>query len=73
MKDLWNPEEQRAVESHLAAAVIGGPATVGQKLRDFLQATEATELILHSDFYWPEDRFRSYEIVADQLLTKQTK
>jgi luciferase family oxidoreductase group 1 len=41
MKDLWNPEEQRAVESHLAAAVIGGPATVGQKLRDFLQATEA--------------------------------
>jgi len=28
---------------------------------------------LHSDFYRLEDRLRSYEIVADQLLSKPNK
>jgi luciferase family oxidoreductase group 1 len=73
MDGLWNPEEQRAVESHLAAAVIGGPASVAQKLQAFVQATGANELILHSDFYRLEDRLRSYEIVADQLLSQPNK
>jgi luciferase family oxidoreductase group 1 len=73
MDGLWNPEEQRAVESHLAAAVIGGPASVAQKLHAFVQATGANELILHSDFYRLEDRLRSYEIVADRLLAQPNK
>jgi luciferase family oxidoreductase group 1 len=64
MDGLWSPAEQRAVESRLALAVIGGPATVERKLREFLQLTGANELILNSDFYRLEDRLRSYEIVA---------
>jgi luciferase family oxidoreductase group 1 len=73
MNGLWNLEEQRAVESHLAAAVIGGPSTVHEKLREFLRETGANELILHSDFYRLEDRLHSYEIVADLLTTKPNK
>jgi luciferase family oxidoreductase group 1 len=65
---LWNLNEQRTVEAHLGAAVIGGPATVERKLQEFLELTQANELILHSDFYRLEDRLRSYEIVADLFL-----
>jgi alkanesulfonate monooxygenase SsuD/methylene tetrahydromethanopterin reductase-like flavin-dependent oxidoreductase (luciferase family) len=39
------------METHLGATVIGGPKTVERKLREFLQLTQANELILHPDFY----------------------
>jgi luciferase family oxidoreductase group 1 len=68
MDDLWNSAEQRAVESHLGAAVIGGPAAVELKLREVLRFTRADELMLFSDFYRMEDRLRSYEIVAGLFL-----
>ena len=68
MHGRWNPGEQRAVQAHLGAAVIGGPATVERKLRQFLQDTRADELILYSDFHRLEDRLRSYEIVAGIFL-----
>jgi luciferase family oxidoreductase group 1 len=69
MDGRWNPAEQRMVESRLAVAVIGGPATVKRKLPEFLELTGADELILNSDFYRLEDRLRSYEIVASLFLT----
>ena len=68
MDGLWNTAEQRAVETHLGAAVIGGPKTVERELREFLRLTQANELILHSDFYRVEDRLHSYEIVAGLFL-----
>ncbi|HZM05244.1 MAG TPA: hypothetical protein VFC44_19780, partial [Candidatus Saccharimonadales bacterium] len=68
MRGLWNPAEEQAVEGRLGVAVIGGLDTVAQKMRDFLQLTQADELILHSDFYRLEDRLRSYEIVASLFL-----
>jgi alkanesulfonate monooxygenase SsuD/methylene tetrahydromethanopterin reductase-like flavin-dependent oxidoreductase (luciferase family) len=72
MDGLWNAGEKRAVEGRLAAAVIGGPNTVERKLKEFLELTQANELILFSDFYRLEDRLRSYEIVAG-LFLKPTK
>jgi alkanesulfonate monooxygenase SsuD/methylene tetrahydromethanopterin reductase-like flavin-dependent oxidoreductase (luciferase family) len=72
MDGLWNAGEKRAVEGRLAAAVIGGPASVERKLQEFLELTHANELILFSDFYRLEDRLRSYEIVAG-LFLKPTK
>ena len=68
MDGLWNAAEQRAVETHLGVAVIGGPKTVERKLREFLQLTQANELILYSDFYRMEDRLHSYEMVASLFL-----
>ena len=69
MDGLWNPAEQKTVEAHLSAAVIGGPAIVALKLLNFVQATGANELILHTDCYELADRLHSYEIVASELLT----
>jgi luciferase family oxidoreductase group 1 len=68
MNGLWNDAEQRSVEMFLGAAVIGGPKTVTRKLREFLQRTQADELILYSDFYQLADRLHSYEIVAGLFL-----
>jgi luciferase family oxidoreductase group 1 len=73
MDGLWNPAEQQAVESHFGAVVIGGPATVKRKLREFLKLTKADELMLHSDCYRLEDRLRSYEIVSGLFLKPTTK
>ena len=61
------------MEAHLAAAVIGGPATVERASRKFLELTEANELILQSPFYRLEDRLRSYEIVASRFLKPTTQ
>jgi len=73
MDGLWNAGEKRAVEGRLAAAVIGGPASVERKLQEFLELTRANELILFSDFYRLEDRLRSYEIVAGLFLKPTIK
>jgi luciferase family oxidoreductase group 1 len=68
MDGLWNAAEKRLVQARLAAAVIGGPATVKRKFKEFLELTQANELILFSDFYRLEDRLHSYEIVAGLFL-----
>ena len=72
MEGRWNPGEKQAVDAHLGAAVIGGPAKVKRQLQEFLQVTQANELILHTDCYRPEDRLHSYEIVAGLLLKPTT-
>ncbi len=68
MDGLWSAAEKRVVQSRLAAAAIGGPASVKRQLLEFKERTQADELILHSDFYRLEDRLHSYEIVADLFL-----
>jgi luciferase family oxidoreductase group 1 len=73
MDGLWNPAEKQAVEARLTAAVMGGPETIESKLKEFLQLTKADELMLHTDCYRPEDRLRSYQIVADIFLKQPTK
>lgn len=65
MDGRWSAAEKAAVQDFLGAAIIGGPDTVHQKLEDFVSATGADELIIHSGFYRHQDRRRSYEIVAD--------
>jgi luciferase family oxidoreductase group 1 len=61
----WTPGERVQVEQFLGAAIIGGPETVRQALERFLERTGADELMINTDTFAPEDRLRSYEIVAD--------
>ncbi len=68
MDGLWNEMERAMVEEHFGAAIIGGPETVGIRLKALQKETGADELMLHSEFYRHEDRLRSYGIVADLLL-----
>ncbi|MFI0472623.1 LLM class flavin-dependent oxidoreductase [Halomonas sp. HMF6819] len=61
----WTPMEQAQVSQFLGAAIIGGPDTVKAELEAFQARTGADELMINSDFFDPQDRLRSYEIVMD--------
>ena len=64
MDGLWNAAEKEMVESRLGVAIIGGPETVRRKLTEFLDATEADEIIITSDVYGQTARLESFEIAA---------
>ena len=59
-----NTQERTAIDNFLAAAVIGGPHTVGEGLAALIQATAADELMLVCDIFDPALRLRSLDIVA---------
>jgi alkanesulfonate monooxygenase SsuD/methylene tetrahydromethanopterin reductase-like flavin-dependent oxidoreductase (luciferase family) len=65
MEGLWNPLEQRAVESRLAAAIVGSNATVKAGLERLINQTGADEIIVVSDAYEHVDRLDSYQRVAE--------
>lgn len=69
MDSIWSPRERALVRMKLAAQIVGGPETIRKKLTDFLQQTQADELMISSDFYHHADRLRSYEIIADIVKT----
>jgi luciferase family oxidoreductase group 1 len=60
----WNVFEKAMVASKLRAAIVGSRETVRQKLEDFLEKTQADELIIVTDTFEHSDRLRSFEIVA---------
>lgn len=64
MNGRWSDAERLAVESRLGASIVGGPTAVQQKLAEFLDATNADELIFTSDLYDHALRLRSFELTA---------
>ena len=58
------PQERAAIGDFLAAAVIGGPATVRNGLTALAQATDADEFMLVCDVFDPALRLRSLDIAA---------
>ncbi len=64
MDALWSPSEKAAVESMLGLLVTGSPQRVREKLDELIRETGADELIMTSDTYDPEDRQRSFEMIA---------
>ncbi len=65
MDDLWTAQERASVKAFLGGSIVGGPATVRQKLEAFAQSTGADELMVHAFIYDHAARLRSYEIVAE--------
>ncbi len=62
------PQERAAIGDFLAAAVIGGPATVRQGLLALAEATQADEFMLVTDVFDPALRLRSLDIAATARL-----
>jgi luciferase family oxidoreductase group 1 len=58
------PQERAAIGDFLAAAVIGGPATVRAGLERLADSTGADEFMLVCDVYDPALRLRSLDIAA---------
>jgi luciferase family oxidoreductase group 1 len=64
MEPLWKDYERAAVESKLAAAIVGSNATVKAGLDKLVGDTGADEVIVVTDTYEPADRLQSYRRVA---------
>lgn len=69
IEKIWSPFERESVEQTLdsASTIVGNPDTVEQKLKKFIDQTEADEVIINSQIFYQEDRLRSYEIMAEML------
>lgn len=65
MDAIWTQEEKALVESRLGGSVIGDREAVRAGLVEFVERTQADELIISGMFYEQADRFRSFEIIAD--------
>jgi len=65
MAPLWQDWERTAVESRLAAAIVGSKATVKAGLEKLAGDTGADELIVVTDTYEASDRLESYQRVAE--------
>jgi luciferase family oxidoreductase group 1 len=69
MNSIWTQSERVAVESRLAAAIVGSDATVKAGMEKLVADTSANELIIVTDTYDHEDRLRSYSRIADIAST----
>ena len=67
------PDARAAIADFLGEAVIGGPDTVGQGLRDLGEATGADELMLVCDIFDPALRLRALDIAAQAMANAQAE
>lgn len=63
--DYWLPHEKAQASGMLACSIIGGPDTIRKGIDAFVERTGADELMVVSDIYEPEKRFRSFEIISE--------
>jgi luciferase family oxidoreductase group 1 len=63
--ELLSPPERAMLDSVLSCSAIGAPETVAQRLKEFIAATKADELMITSQIFDHEARLRSYEITAE--------
>ncbi len=65
MDEIWTPQEKALVEARLGGSVIGDRAAVKAGLEEFVERTQADELMISGLFYEHEDRLRSFRIVGE--------
>jgi len=66
----WTPAEKAQVMQMLARRIVGSPATVRAGLEALVEETGADELIIVSDVYDHGARLRSFEIIAEQAISR---
>jgi luciferase family oxidoreductase group 1 len=72
MEPIWTEWERAAVESKLAAAIVGSDATVKAGVKKLVDETRANELIVVTDTYDHQDRLESYRRLARIAATIET-
>jgi alkanesulfonate monooxygenase SsuD/methylene tetrahydromethanopterin reductase-like flavin-dependent oxidoreductase (luciferase family) len=72
MEGLWTPMEKMSVEHTLRYAAVGSVATVEAKLGEFLEETQADELIISMPIHDIDARLSSVELFAQlPMMEKQ--
>lgn len=64
INSYWTPFERAQVEHSLSCSFVGSPETVKRLVADFLERTQADELIVAAHFHDHKARLRSIEIAA---------
>src|SRR5690625_3915568 len=69
MDDVWTATEQVAVGKTLdsPATIIGDPDSVKRQLEDFIDQTNADEIMIASAIYDHKERLRSFEILSEMM------
>jgi luciferase family oxidoreductase group 1 len=67
----WTAEEREMAVAKFGAAIFGGPQRVAARLNNFLEETQADELIVVTNAYSFADRLRSYELLSK--IAKQAR
>jgi alkanesulfonate monooxygenase SsuD/methylene tetrahydromethanopterin reductase-like flavin-dependent oxidoreductase (luciferase family) len=67
MDEIWSPYEKTTLIQQFGEPIVGDRDTVKIKLEDFLNETQADELMIHTQIFDHHARLKSYDIVADAL------
>jgi luciferase family oxidoreductase group 1 len=67
IESYWTPIEKAQASARLAASFVGSHETIRRGLIDFIERTEADEIIVGSMIYDHAARLRSYDILADVI------
>jgi luciferase family oxidoreductase group 1 len=68
------PLQSRAIlKSVLSCSAIGTPEAARRQVEDFVERTKADELIVTAQIYDPEARLRSYELLAQAVLSREAE
>jgi len=67
MDGIWNEHTKYAVKQMLAYTFIGSAESVKSDIEQFLEQTEADELMVSTYIYDHELRLRSYQLLADLM------
>ncbi|MDP4170232.1 MAG: LLM class flavin-dependent oxidoreductase [Bacillota bacterium] len=71
INELASEYEQALLNQRLGSSIVGGPDTVKTKLQEFLDKTQADEIIINSQIYDHQERLRSYELITSVTGTIQ--
>jgi luciferase family oxidoreductase group 1 len=67
MSLIWNPHQKMAVQQMLACSFTGGKDTIRREMREFLDQTEADELMIASYIYDHKERLKSHRLFAEWM------
>lgn len=67
MNQVWTTHQKMAVEQMLKYSFIGSPSTVKNQMDDFMELTNANELMVTSYVYDKKERFKSYKLFAEVM------
>ncbi len=73
MNVIWNAQEKALVNSRTGGSIIGSRETVKRKLEEFLEQTNADEIMVNAMIFDQSKRLRSYEIVAEIFSEQSAK
>lgn len=69
MSGIWTPRQRAAVQQMLSCSFIGSKDTIRQELSEFLDKTQANELMIASYIFDQEKRIKSHRLFSEIMAS----